>query len=147
MKMIRLALLLLLAGCKNENAPKLLKQVEVRNDNDKGMIVSFALVDENDKPTTANGLLLVQIQGIARQDTLFTMAEIDSALTEANFRNTTFGQGSQQKKMLGFTSARIPYQQLKDLDHYLKTDKKAVVNISFKPENGPVLQEKVGYEF
>jgi hypothetical protein len=49
--------------------------------------------------------------------------------------------------MLGFATTRIPYKELKQLDDYLKTDKKAIVNVSFKPDDGPVLQEKVGYEF
>ena len=138
---------LLLASCKNENTPKLLKEVEVRKDGTNGLIVSVALVDENGKPTTAKGLLLVEIQGISRQDTVFTVAEMDTALTEASFRQLTFGEGSLKKKMLGFETTRISYQTPEQPESYHKTSKKGIMLVSFKPEGGPVLQQTVTYEF
>lgn len=134
--------LLLIAGCKNENTPKALKEVEVRKDGADGLVVSLSLVDEDGNPTSATGLLLVQVQGISPQDTVFTVTEMDTALTEANFRPLTFGAGSLKKKMLGFESGRIVYQTAT----YRKTNKKGLLLVSFKPEAGPVLEQTVTYE-
>ncbi|GAB3335398.1 hypothetical protein GCM10027299_44350 [Larkinella ripae] len=136
--------LLLLASCKNENPPKLLKAVEVRKDGSDGLIVSVALIDEEGEPTSATGLLLVEIQGLSKQDTVFTVMELDTALTEASFRPLTFGAGSFEKKMLGFETARIVYQ--KSSASYQKTSKKGLMLVSFKPEGGPVLKQTVTYE-
>ncbi|RCR68659.1 hypothetical protein [Larkinella punicea] len=138
--------LLLMAGCKNENSPKLLKEVEVRKDGSKGLIVSVALVDEEGKPTTAEGLLLVEIQGISAQDSVFTVTEVDTALTEASFRQLSFGEGSLKKKMLGFETNPIPYKTSEQLDSYHKTNKKGLMQVSFKPVGGTVLHQTVTYE-
>ncbi|MGV3560259.1 hypothetical protein [Larkinella arboricola] len=137
-----LLLVLLAVGCKNENTPKALKEVAVRKDGADGLIVSVALVDENGDPTSATGLLLVQVQGISAQDTVFTVTEMDTALTEASFRPLTFGAGSMEKKMLGFETGRILYQTAT----YRKTNKKGLLQVAFKPEGGPVLRQTVTYE-
>ncbi|MFD1140293.1 hypothetical protein ACFQ4C_04205 [Larkinella insperata] len=137
-----LLLVLLTIGCKNENPPKALKEVAVRKDGTDGLVVSVALVDENGKPTSGTGLLLVQVQGISPQDTVFTVTEMDTALTEASFRPLLFGAGSLEKKMLGFETSRILYQT----ETYRKTNKKGLLLVSFKPEGGPVLRQTVTYE-
>lgn len=148
MKPIGLLLaVLLLAGCKNERSPKLLKEVEVRKEGANGLVVSVALVDEEGKPTSATGLLLVEIQGISRQDTVFTVSEMDTALTEASFRQLTFGEGSLKKKMLGFETNPIPYKSSEQSQNYQKTSKKGLMLVSFKPEGGTVLQQTVTYEY
>ncbi|GAB3898205.1 hypothetical protein GCM10028803_17300 [Larkinella knui] len=136
------------ASCtpKNSNSPKLLKEVEVRKDGADGLIVSLALVDENGKPTSASGLLLVEIQAISPRDSVFTVSEMDTALTESSFRQLSFGQGSLKKKMLGFETTRIPYQNSKEPGGYHKTNKKGLMLVSFKPDDGTVLQQTVTYE-
>jgi hypothetical protein len=138
--------LLLMAGCKNENSPKLLKEIEVRKDGTNGLIVSVALVDEEGKPTSAEGLLLVEIQGISARDSVFTVTEVDTALTEASFRPLSFGKGSLKKKMLGFETNPIPYKTSEQLDSYHKTNKKGLMQVSFKPVGGTVLHQTVTYE-
>lgn len=138
--------LLLLAGCKNENSPKLLKEVEVRKDGANGLIVSVALVDEAGKPTTAEGLLLVEIQGISARDSVFTVTEVDTALTEASFRTLSFGEGSLKKKMLGFETNPIPYKTSDQEASYQKSNKKGLMQVSFKPVGGTVLHQTVTYE-
>ncbi|RRB02701.1 hypothetical protein [Larkinella rosea] len=138
--------LLLLAACKNDQSPKLLKEVEVRKDGPDALVVSVALVDGEGNPTSATGLLLIEIQGISSQDTVFTVSEMDTALTEASFRQLTFGQGSLKKKMLGFETARIPYKTSDQMKDYRKTSQKGLMLVSFKPEGGTVLQQTVTYE-
>ncbi|GAB3919197.1 hypothetical protein [Larkinella terrae] len=138
---------LLMAGCKNDHPPKLLKEVEVRKEGVDGLVVSVALVDEDDKPTSATGLLLIEIQGISSKDSVFTVSELDTALTEASFRPLTFGQGSLKKKMLGFETTPIPYKTSTQQQDYQKTSKKGLMLVSFKPDGGPVLQQTVTYEY
>lgn len=141
-----LLVLLLLASCKNENPPKILKAVEVRKDGPDGLIVSMVLADEEGEPTSATGLLLVEIQGLSREDSVFTVTELDTALTEASFRPLTFGAGSLQKKMLGFETARLVYRNSQNASTYQKTNQKGIMQVSFKPEGGPVLRQTVTYE-